>query len=44
MDLSVPIGGREKFHDGEPGYALVDLFEDGKFEYQPIPYGWRPEG
>jgi 3',5'-cyclic-AMP phosphodiesterase len=32
-----------KFHECEPGYALVDLFEDGTFDCEYRTYGWKPQ-
>ncbi len=26
----------------EPGYAVVDLFADGTFQHEYIPFGWKP--
>jgi Icc protein len=34
---------RGNFHECQPGYSLIDLFDDGKFDYQYIPYGWQPK-
>lgn len=31
-------GGR--FNECEPGYSLLDLYDDGSFERQYVPYGW----
>jgi len=33
-----------KFHECEPGYAVIDLYEDGGFQHEYKPYGWKPIG
>ncbi len=31
------------YHECAPGYATLDLYPDGTFERQYIPYGWTPK-
>lgn len=31
-----------KHHGTEEGYALVDLYDDGSFDWQYVDYGWQP--
>lgn len=40
---AVSSGWWKKVHLGrfDYGYALVDLFKDGTFNYQYVPYGWK---
>jgi 3',5'-cyclic AMP phosphodiesterase CpdA len=32
------------YQECPPGYALVDLFSDGSFEYEYRTFGWKKEG
>jgi 3',5'-cyclic-AMP phosphodiesterase len=32
------------WHECEAGYGVIDLYEDGGFGYQYVPYGWEARG
>ncbi len=32
------------WHEFEEGYGVIDLYDDGGFDYQYVPYGWTPVG
>jgi len=31
------------YHETPPGYALVDLYDDGSFDHQYVETGWKPK-
>ena len=31
-----------RFNECEPGYSLIDLYDDGSVERQYVAYGWVP--
>ena len=31
------------YYENGPGYALIDLYDDGSFERQYLSYGWQPQ-
>ncbi len=31
------------WHECDEGYGVIDLYDDGSFEHQYVPYGWTPE-
>ena len=34
---------RGTYQESPPGYALIDLYNDGSFAHQYIAYGWAKE-
>ncbi len=32
------------WHECEEGYGIIDLYDDGSFAYQYVPYNWTPVG
>jgi len=32
------------WHEFEEGYGVIDLYDSGQFQYQYVPYGWKPVG